>query len=168
MSIPTEAELLPHLKFGVGQSVARKEDPKLLTGRGRYSDDVDLPGQAHAVVLRSPIAHGILRRIDPAPALALPGVLAVYTAADMNRAGYGLTALQATAEESADGSRAVRSAAPDYRDRRTGPVCRRDRWPSWSPTTPACGSGSAQNTSWSGDRTVYCTVVTDPVEAFAG
>ncbi len=89
MSIPTEAELLPHLKFGVGQSVSRKEDPKLLTGRGQYSDDIDLPGQAHAIVLRSPIAHGILRRLDPAPALALPGVLAVYTAADISRANYG-------------------------------------------------------------------------------
>jgi len=89
MSTSSEPALPPHLKFGIGQSVSRKEDPKLLTGRGRYSDDVDLPGQAHAVVLRSPVAHGILRRLDPAAALALPGVLAVYTAADMSRAGYG-------------------------------------------------------------------------------
>ena len=65
MSISTESAAPPHLKFGIGQPVSRKEDPKLLTGRGRYSDDVDLPGQAHAVVLRSPVAHGILRRTEP-------------------------------------------------------------------------------------------------------
>ncbi len=78
---------LPHLKFGVGQPVARKEDPYLVAGHGRYTDDVDLPGQAFAVVLRSPHAHGILRAIDSARARAAPAVLAVYTAADL--ADYG-------------------------------------------------------------------------------
>jgi carbon-monoxide dehydrogenase large subunit len=81
--------MLSHLKFGIGQSVPRKEDPKLVTGRGRFTDDVDLPGQVFAHPLRSHSAHGILRHLDVGEALAAPGVLAVYTAADMARAGYG-------------------------------------------------------------------------------
>ena len=81
--------MLANLKFGIGQSVPRKEDPKLVTGRGRFTDDVDLPGQAFAHPLRSHSAHGIIRHLDVGAALAAPGVLAVYTAADMARAGYG-------------------------------------------------------------------------------
>ena len=79
----------PHLKFGIGQPVHRKEDPRLVRGAGRYADDVDLPGQAFARVVRSPYAHGRLRGVDTSAALAVPGVLAVYTAADFARAGYG-------------------------------------------------------------------------------
>jgi len=82
-------DTLPHLKFGIGQPVARKQDPRLVAGKGRYADDVNLPGQAFMVVLRSPEAHGVLRRIDSSAAMATPGVLAVYTAADMAAAGYG-------------------------------------------------------------------------------
>jgi carbon-monoxide dehydrogenase large subunit len=84
-----DAVSLPPLKFGIGQPVHRKEDPRLLRGEGRYADDVDLPGQACARVVRSPHAHGRLRGIDVAAAMAVPGVLAVYTAADFARAGYG-------------------------------------------------------------------------------
>ena len=80
---------LPHLKFGIGQPVHRKEDPRLLRGEGRYADDVDLPGQAFARVVRSPHAHGRLRGIEVGAAMDVPGVLAVYTAADFARAGYG-------------------------------------------------------------------------------
>jgi carbon-monoxide dehydrogenase large subunit len=75
------------LRFGIGQPVPRNEDPILLTGKGRYSDDVSLPGQAHGVMVRSPYAHGIIRGIDTAAARAMPGVLGVYTAAEM--AQYG-------------------------------------------------------------------------------
>ena len=84
-----DAVKLPHLKFGIGQPVHRKEDPRLVRGRGRYADDIALPGQAFARVVRSPYAHGHLRAIDTDAALQLPGVLAVYTAADFARAGYG-------------------------------------------------------------------------------
>jgi carbon-monoxide dehydrogenase large subunit len=84
-----DAVTMPHLKFGIGQPVHRKEDPRLLRGQGRYADDIALPGQAFARVVRSHHAHGRLRGIDAAAALALPGVLAVYTAADFVRAGYG-------------------------------------------------------------------------------
>jgi carbon-monoxide dehydrogenase large subunit len=82
-------DTLPHLKFGIGQPVARKQDPRLVAGKGRYADDVNLPGQAFMVVLRSPEAHGVLRRIDSSAARTAPGVLAVYTAEDMAKAGYG-------------------------------------------------------------------------------
>jgi len=74
-------------KFGIGQPVTRMEDPKLLRGRGRYSDDIARPGALHAVMVRSRIAHGTLRGIDAAEARALPGVVAIYTAADL--AAYG-------------------------------------------------------------------------------
>ncbi len=76
-------------RFGVGQPVHRKEDPRLLTGRGRYTDDINLDGQAWGHVLRSPVAHGRLNGIDADAAKAMPGVLAVYTAADLAAAGYG-------------------------------------------------------------------------------
>ena len=58
---------------GIGRPVARKEDAELLTGQGRFSDDVELPGQAHAVMVRSPHAHARIRGIDTAAAMALPG-----------------------------------------------------------------------------------------------
>ena len=74
-------------KFGVGQPVRRSEDPTLLRGEGRYTDDVSRPGQAYAVMVRSTVAHGAIRQIDTAAAKAMPGVLAVLTAADLT--GYG-------------------------------------------------------------------------------
>jgi carbon-monoxide dehydrogenase large subunit len=77
------------MKFGVGQPVSRKEDPTLLRGEGRYTDDIDLPGQAHAVMVRSRIAHGRLRGINAEGARAMPGVLMVLTHADLEAAGFG-------------------------------------------------------------------------------
>ncbi len=74
-------------KFGVGQPVRRSEDPKLVRGEGRYTDDTHRTGQTYAVMVRSSIAHGVIRSIDTAAAKAMPGVLAVYTAADLT--GYG-------------------------------------------------------------------------------
>jgi carbon-monoxide dehydrogenase large subunit len=76
-------------KFGLSQSVRRVEDPRLLTGRGRYTDDIGMPGQAHGIVLRSPHAHARITAIDTAPAKAVPGVLAVITGADLKAAGLG-------------------------------------------------------------------------------
>ncbi len=77
------------MKFGVGQPVPRMEDPTLLRGQGRYTDDINLAGQAYAVMVRSRIAHGILKGIDTAAARAMPGVLAIYTHADLDAAGFG-------------------------------------------------------------------------------
>ncbi len=76
-------------RFAIGQPVPRSEDPVLVRGAGHYSDDVSLPGQAYAVIVRSHHAHGVIRRIDTAAARAMPGVLAVYTAADLAAGGIG-------------------------------------------------------------------------------
>src|SRR5580693_518737 len=76
-------------KFAIGQPVPRSEDPVLLRGEGHYADDVNLPGQAFAVMVRSGYAHGIIRKIDTAVARGMPGVLGVYTAADLEAAGVG-------------------------------------------------------------------------------
>jgi aerobic carbon-monoxide dehydrogenase large subunit len=86
MNDRSESDAWTVAKFGIGQPVPRTEDPKLVRGAGRYTDDVSLPGQAYAIIVRSPHAHGILRAIDGAAARAMPGVLGVYTGADL--AGY--------------------------------------------------------------------------------
>ncbi|MGL4241402.1 MAG: hypothetical protein ACRCTI_09865, partial [Beijerinckiaceae bacterium] len=70
-------------KFAVGQPVTRKEDPKLLRGEATYTDDVVLPRQVYAAMVRSQHAHGIIESIDAEPAKAMPGVLAVFTGADL-------------------------------------------------------------------------------------
>lgn len=77
------------VKFGVGQPMTRVEDDRLITGHGRYTDDISFPGQVYAHLVRSPYAHAKLGAIDIADALAAEGVLAVYTAADFDAAGYG-------------------------------------------------------------------------------
>lgn len=71
------------LKFGIGQPVPRNEDPILLQGRGRYTDDLQVDGQAWCVIVRSPYAHGVINGIGTEAAKAMPGVLGIYTAADM-------------------------------------------------------------------------------------
>jgi aerobic carbon-monoxide dehydrogenase large subunit len=85
------------LKFGVGQPVPRREDPTLLQGQGKYTDDISLPGQAWCVMVRSPYAHGVIRGIATEAARAMPGVLGVYTAADM--AGIRADAIGPAAQE---------------------------------------------------------------------
>src|SRR2546421_6322754 len=76
-------------KFAVGQSVRRREDPRLIQGDGRYSDDVNLPRQAYAVIVRSPHAHALIRAIDGSAALKADGVLAVLTGNELAAAGVG-------------------------------------------------------------------------------
>jgi aerobic carbon-monoxide dehydrogenase large subunit len=76
-------------KFGVGQPVLRKEDDTLVRGKGKYTDDFNLPGQAYAWIVRSSHAHGIIKSIDTTAAKAMPGVLGVWTGADLASAGYG-------------------------------------------------------------------------------
>ena len=76
-------------KFGVGQSVPRKEDPALVRGEGRYTDDLAAEGQIYLAMVRSPVAHGILRSVDVKPALAMDGVLGAWTGEDLKKAGYG-------------------------------------------------------------------------------
>ena len=86
MNISVQPDLT---KFGVGQSVTRREDPVLLQGRGRYNDDINLPGQLYGYFLRSPYAHGIVRGIDASAALEVPGVRRVLTVADLDANGIG-------------------------------------------------------------------------------
>jgi carbon-monoxide dehydrogenase large subunit len=83
----TTENALSLTKFGIGQPVRRSEDPTLVRGEGRYTDDIRRTGQTYAAMVRSSIAHGLIRGIDTAAAKAMPGVLAVYTAADLT--GYG-------------------------------------------------------------------------------
>ena len=76
-------------KFGIGQSVSRIEDARLLTGKGRYTDDIVLPGQAYMAFVRSPHAHADVVSVDFADAAAAPGVLGVFTGDDLARDGIG-------------------------------------------------------------------------------
>jgi carbon-monoxide dehydrogenase large subunit len=83
------AGFLSMAKFALGQSVTRFEDVALVQGQGRYADDVRLPNEVHAYVLRSPHAHARIGRIDAAAARKAPGVLAVLTGADAKADGLG-------------------------------------------------------------------------------
>src|SRR5947207_12565848 len=76
-------ELKPPAGRVLGRSVPRLEDPPLVTGRGRFVGDIAFPRQLHMRVVRSPYAHAALRAVDTAAALAAPGVIAVWTGADL-------------------------------------------------------------------------------------
>ena len=82
-------------KFGIGQGVRREEDPRLLTGRGYYVNDVNLPNQAYVHILRSPYAHAEIQSIDITEAKAAPGVLAVFTGTDVAADNLGVPGMPA-------------------------------------------------------------------------
>ncbi|MDP4593944.1 MAG: xanthine dehydrogenase family protein molybdopterin-binding subunit, partial [Beijerinckiaceae bacterium] len=88
MNLRVDDETLATMKFGIGQPVRRNEDVRLIQGQGQYTDDVNLKDQAHAAMVRSSVAHGNIRKIDTSVAANMPGVLAVYTGADLEKAGY--------------------------------------------------------------------------------
>ncbi len=98
MDMPLDA----NTRFAIGQPVSRKEDPVLLRGEGRYSDDLTLPGQVYGVLVRSRYAHGLLREVQADAAREMPGVLGIYTAADLEAAGIG--PMQASVGKHKDGS----------------------------------------------------------------
>src|SRR6201987_5184249 len=75
-------------KYGVGQPARRKEDDTLVRGKGKYTDDFSLPKQVYGWVARPSHAHGLIKGIDTSAAKAMPGVLGVWTGADMEEAGY--------------------------------------------------------------------------------
>ncbi|RYY91051.1 MAG: xanthine dehydrogenase family protein molybdopterin-binding subunit, partial [Comamonadaceae bacterium] len=77
---------LPH----IGEAVRRKEDYRFLTGSGQYTDDINLPGQRHAVFVRSPHAHATIRGIDTSRAEAMPGVMRIFTGKDVEGKMNGL------------------------------------------------------------------------------
>jgi carbon-monoxide dehydrogenase large subunit len=80
--MPTTSPVLPKL---VGQRVKRREDPRLIQGRGTYVDDVKIAGMQHMAFKRSDIAHGRIRSIDTSAAEGMPGVEAVFTGAQVAR-----------------------------------------------------------------------------------
>ncbi len=82
--LPATGPFIPSgiMNEGIGQTVRRKEDLRLITGHGCYSDDFNFPGQVYGAAVRSPHAHALIRSIDVEAALAMPGVLAVLTGAD--------------------------------------------------------------------------------------
>ncbi len=86
--MPDES-LLDTMKFGIGQPVPRSEDPRLLTGGGRYTDDTNIDGQAHARFVRSTLAHADIRAIDSAAAAGMPGVIGIFTGDDLRADNVG-------------------------------------------------------------------------------
>jgi aerobic carbon-monoxide dehydrogenase large subunit len=87
MNLQNDPQAFAVMKFGIGQPVPRSEDPILVRGEGCYTDDVKLPGEAYAVMIRSRVPHGVIKAIHTFAARQLPGVLGVYTGADL--AEYG-------------------------------------------------------------------------------
>jgi carbon-monoxide dehydrogenase large subunit len=136
MNAPLDADNLDLMKFGVGQPVPRQEDPTLLKGQGRYTDDINLPGQAYAVMVRSQVAHGLLKGIDAEAARAMPGVLGIWTGADLNAAGYG--ALKTVMMvPNRDGSQMKTPTRYSLAERQ-GAFSSAIRWPSSSPKPRRC------------------------------
>ena len=74
------------LRFGSGRGAPRSEDDPLLAGRGRFTDDVNLPGQAYAAFVRAQLAHARIRAVDVSRAAHMPGVLGVHTGEELARA----------------------------------------------------------------------------------
>ena len=97
--------------YGIGQPVSRFEDPKLLMGRGRFVDDISLPGQTHAFVLRSPVPHARITAINVEKARQAPGVLLVLTGKELAERGLG-TPLPMIPQKRRDGSDAVGKPQP--------------------------------------------------------
>ncbi|HVC58931.1 MAG TPA: xanthine dehydrogenase family protein molybdopterin-binding subunit [Acetobacteraceae bacterium] len=108
MNAPFDPALLMGEKFAVGQPVSRKEDPVLLRGEGRYTDDLNRPGQLFGVMVRSRVAHGNLRAIDTDAAREMPGVRAIITVRDLDAAG--IRNMPAAAGKHRDGSPTPRPA----------------------------------------------------------
>ncbi|MBS7538948.1 xanthine dehydrogenase family protein molybdopterin-binding subunit [Ancylobacter lacus] len=77
------------MKFGVGQPFRRVEDLRFITGSGRFTDDHHFDGEAHGVVVRAPVAHGVIRRLDLGTAREMPGVLGAWGPADLDADGIG-------------------------------------------------------------------------------
>src|SRR3954453_16284644 len=97
-------------RYGIGQPVQRTEDPVLLRGEGRYTDDLNEPGQAYAWMVRSPHAHGIIRGSDTEAAKAMPGVLAVYVGEDLKSYGPHKCALDFKNRDGSPMKRPVRKS----------------------------------------------------------
>ncbi len=100
------------MKFGIGQPVRRREDIRFITGQGRYTDDITLPGQAYAVFVRSPHAHAVVKSIDASAAKDMPGVLAVLTQYEFSEMGATGTFPFIFPAVNRDGSKVPQSPKP--------------------------------------------------------
>ena len=114
-------------QFGIGQPVRRKEDTRLLTGRGQFTDDLNFEGQAWAAFVRSPHANARILGVDVSAALEMPGVVAVFTGEDVAEAGLGKLVNDA-AYKDRDGQPHAQDAARDHAGRST-----RASWAKFSP-----------------------------------
>jgi carbon-monoxide dehydrogenase large subunit len=117
MNAPFDPSMLAAEKFAVGQPVSRKEDPVLLRGEGRYTDDLNRPDQLYAVMVRSRMAHGVINSVEVEAARAMEGVRAVILAADLDAAG--IKNMAAAAGKNRDGTPTPR---PPQRPLATGRV----------------------------------------------
>lgn len=126
MNAPFDPLLLMNEKFAVGQPVSRKEDPVLLRGEGRYTDDLNRPDQLYGVVVRSRVAHGELRAIDVAIARDMPGVRAIITVADLDSAG--IRNMPAAAAKHRDGTPTPRPPQRPLATDRYGMSASRSPW----------------------------------------
>src|SRR5437868_6453241 len=106
--------------YAIGEPVKRKEDSQLLRGQGRFTDDVNLSNQAYATILRSTIAHGRIKSIGIETAKAMPGVLAIYTGADMKQYGTIQSALPFKSRDGSDMKKPGKSALSSDKVRYVG------------------------------------------------
>jgi carbon-monoxide dehydrogenase large subunit len=118
MSIQTTASDRSH--FGIGDRVLRTEDPKLLRGEGRYTDDINLPRQAYAYIVRSTVAHGRIKSIGTSAAKAMKGVLGVFTGEDIKAYGTLQSALPFKSKDGTDLKKPPRAALPTDKVRFVG------------------------------------------------
>jgi carbon-monoxide dehydrogenase large subunit len=106
--------------YAIGDSPLRKEDAKLLRGEGRYTDDVNLPDQAYAYMLRSNVAHGRIKSIDSSAAKAMPGVLAIIAGTNLAQYGTLQSALPFKSRDGSDLKKPPRPALPTDKVRFVG------------------------------------------------
>ncbi len=132
--------------YAIGQPVHAQRGRQLLRGQGRYTDDINLPDQAYAMILRSTIAHGLIKSIDTDAAKKMPGVLAIYTGEDLKAYGTLQSALPLKSRDGSDMKKPPRPALPTDKVRFVGDpiacvVAR--RWP--RPRTPPRRSRSTSS-----------------------
>src|SRR5260370_20939269 len=137
------------MRFGIGQPVTRKEDPRFLTGRGRYVADIDLVRQAHAVFIFSPHAHARVRSIDKAAAEQMPGVLAVLTGEDWAADGLGTLDPEVMAEDMG-GPKGYRTKRPPLAQGRVRHVGERIAVVIAEPEAPARDAGGLGSVDYEG------------------
>jgi carbon-monoxide dehydrogenase large subunit len=106
--------------YAIGKPVARKEDNELLRGQGRYTDDINLPSQAYAYILRSSVAHGRIKSIRTDAAKSMPGVLGIYTGDDLKPYGTIQSALPFKSRDGSDMKKPGRAMLPTDKVRFVG------------------------------------------------